>query len=148
MRPKSRSTETGVVWSHMQAERTNGSQYMCFRLNPVGRQTCRSSSSQSQAAFQPHGSDHVDSAGEDTSLSTGSRTVSRGPVWLAHGYPTHPLGMFFFGGGGGFFFFPLKSWNLNQPETPHNCTSQYPRKASPGEQNSGPHPSPSASGLN
>lgn len=69
---------------------------MCFRLNPVGRQTCCSSSSQSQVPFKPHGSDHVDSAGEDTSISTGSRTVSRGSVWLAHGYTTHSRGQFGF----------------------------------------------------
>lgn len=84
-----------MLWSHIQAEKTSGSQYMCFRLNPVGRQTCCSSSSQSQAPFKPHGSDRVDSAGEDTSLSTGSSTVSRGSVWLAHSYTNSLRGQVF-----------------------------------------------------
>lgn len=132
MCPKSRGTETGMLWSHIQAEKTSGSQYMCFRLNPVGRQTCCSSSSQSQAPFKPHGSDHVDSAGEDTSLSPLAQGLFPGVQsgWLMATPVT-------WGQFGFFFFFSLKSWNLNQPETPHNCTSQqHPRKASPGEQNS------------
>lgn len=111
----------------------NGSQYMCFRLNLAGRQTCCSSStaasSQNQAAFEPHGSGHVDSTGEDTSLSTGPRTVSRGPVWLAHGYTIYLRGSF------------VLFSEILEAETPHSYTPQHPRKASP-------HPSPSAWELN
>jgi hypothetical protein len=137
MCPKSGGTETGMLWSHIQAEKTSGSQYMCFRLNPVGDKHVAPPPPRAKLPSS-HMAVNMRTVQGRTPLSPLAQGQFQGVQagWLM-ATPLTPWTVW------GFSL--LKSWNLNQPEIPHNCTSQHPQKGQPCRTELfGPHPSPSA----